>query len=177
MPPELLGAVRWRCIGPPRGGRVVAVAAIRSIRWSSTSGPAPAGVWKTTDGGTYWDNVSDGYFNTASVGAIAVAPSDPNVIYAGMGESCIRGDVTYGDGEYRSTDGGPDLGQYGPVGHPPHSRVRVHPANPEVVYVAALGHAYGPNEERGVFRSRDGGKDLGKGAVPQPERRRGRPLS
>ena len=158
LPQELLGAVRWRCIGPPRGGRVVAVAGDPVNPMVFYFGACAGGVWKTTDGGTYWDNVSDGYFNTASVGAIAVAPSDPNVIYAGMGESTIRGDVTYGDGVYRSTDGGQTWANVGLSDTRHISRVRVHPDNPDVVYVAALGHAYGPNEERGIFRSKDGGK-------------------
>ena len=159
MPPELLGAVRWRCIGPPRGGRVVAVAGDPVNPMVFYFGACAGGVWKTTDGGTYWDNVSDGFFNTASVGAIAVAPSDPNVIYAGMGESCIRGDVTYGDGVYKSTDGGQTWANMGLSDTRHISRVRVHPADPDLVYVAALGHAYGPNDERGIFRSRDGGKN------------------
>ena len=159
IPQELLGAVRWRCIGPPRGGRVVAVAGDPVNPMVFYFGACAGGVWKTTDGGTYWDNVSDGYLNTASVGAIAVAPSDPNVIYAGMGESTIRGDVTYGDGVYRSTDGGQTWANMGLSDTRHISRVRVHPADPDVVYVAALGHAYGPNDERGIFRSRDGGKN------------------
>ena len=157
LPEELLGAVRWRCIGPPRGGRVVAVAGDPVDPMVFYFGACAGGVWKTNDGGTYWENVSDGYFNTASVGAMAVAPSDPNVIYAGMGESTIRGDVTYGDGVYRSTDGGRSWTNVGLSDTRHIARVRVHPADPDLVYVAALGHAYGPNEERGVFRSIDGG--------------------
>ncbi len=159
LPQELLGAVRWRCIGPPRGGRVVAVAGDPVDPAVFYFGACAGGVWKTTDGGTYWENVSDGYFNTASVGAIAVAGSDRNVIYAGMGESCIRGDVTFGDGVYRSTDGGQSWTNMGLTDTRHIARVRVHPANPDLVYVAALGHAYGPNDERGVFRSRDGGNN------------------
>ena len=157
VPPELLGAVRWRCIGPPRGGRVVAVAGDPVHPMVFYFGACAGGVWKTTDGGTYWENVSDGYFKTASVGAIAVAPSDPNVIYAGMGESSIRGDVTYGDGVYRSTDAGHTWSNVGLADTRHIARVRVHPNDPNLVYVAALGHAYGPNAERGVFRSKDGG--------------------
>ena len=155
---ELLGAVRWRCIGPPRGGRVVAVTGDPVNPMVFYFGACAGGVWKTSDGGTYWENVSDDYFNTASVGAIAVAPSDSNVIYAGMGESCIRGDVTYGDGVYKFHRWRPVPGPIVGLSDTRHiARVRVHPANPDLVYVAALGHAYGPNEERGVFRSGDGG--------------------
>ena len=162
LPQELLGAVRWRCIGPPRGGRVVAVAGDPVNPVVFYFGACAGGVWKTTDGGAYWENISDGYFNTASVGAIAVAGSDPNVIYAGMGESCIRGDVTYGDGVYKSTDAGRTWTNMGLSDTRHIARVRVHPSNPDLVYVAALGHAYGPNEERGVFRSRDGGNSWEK---------------
>src|SRR3712207_1246471 len=120
------------------------------------------GVWKTTGGGTYWQNVSYGFFKTAAVGAIAVAPSDSNVIYAGMGECCIRGDVSHGDGVYRSTDAGQTWQHLGLADTRHIARIRVHPNDPDTVYVAALGHAFGQNEERGVFRSRDGGKSWEK---------------
>ena len=121
-------------------------------------GACAGGVWKTEDGGTYWENVSDGYFGTASVGAIAVAQSDPNVVYAGTGEACIRGNVSHGDGVYRSTDGGRTWRNVG-LGDTRHvARVRIHPSDPDVAYVAALGHAFGPNDERGVFRTTDGGE-------------------
>ena len=121
-------------------------------------GACAGGVWKTTDGGTYWVNVSDGFFKTAAVGAIAVSESDPNVVYAGMGESCIRGDVSHGDGVYRSTDGGNTWKHLGLSDTRHIGRVRVDPEDPDLVYVAALGHAFGPNGERGVFRSSDGGE-------------------
>jgi photosystem II stability/assembly factor-like uncharacterized protein len=120
-------------------------------------GACAGGVWKTTDGGMYWHNISDGYFKTAAVGAIAVAASDPNVLYVGMGESTIRGDVSHGDGVYKSTDGGKTWRHLGLADTRYIGRVRVHPANPDLVYVAALGHAFGPNQERGVLRSKDGG--------------------
>ena len=157
--PEMLDALDWRCIGPPRGGRVVAVAGDPKDVGTFYFGACAGGVWKTYDGGTYWENVSDGFFRTASVGAIAVSDSDPNVVYAGMGESTIRLDVTHGDGVYRSTDAGRSWKSLGLEDTRHISRVRIHPTNPDVVYVAALGHAFGPNEMRGVFRSVDGGEN------------------
>jgi photosystem II stability/assembly factor-like uncharacterized protein len=115
-------------------------------------------VWKTGDGGLYWENVSDGFFKRASVGAIAVSRSDPNVIYVGMGESCIRGNVSHGDGVYRSTDAGKTWTHLGLEDTRNIGQVRVHPEDHDTVYVAALGHAHGANNQRGVYRSRDGGK-------------------
>ena len=155
---KLLNALDWRCIGPPRGGRVVAVAGDPVNPAVFYFGACAGGVWKTDDGGTYWHNISDGYFKTASVGAIAVAASDPNVIYVGMGEACIRLDVSYGDGVYKSTDGGKTWAHLGLADTRHIARIRIHPHNPDIVYVAALGHAFGPNQQRGVFRSTDGGK-------------------
>src|SRR5919201_204056 len=155
---KLLNAVQWRCIGPPRGGRVVAVAGDPVNPVVFYFGACAGGVWKTDDGGTYWHNISDGYFKTAAVGAIAVSESDPNVIYAGMGESCVRLDVSYGDGVYKSTDGGKTWVHLGLADTRHIARIRIHPHNPDIVYVAALGHLFGPNPQRGVFRSTDGGK-------------------
>ena len=157
--PRALNAVDWRCIGPPRGGRVVAVAGDPVETGTFYFGACAGGVWKTYDGGTYWENVSDGFFKTASVGAIAVSDSDRQVVYAGMGESTIRLDVTHGDGVYRSNDGGRSWAHLGLEDTRHISKVRIHPTDPDVVYVAALGHAFGPNEQRGVFRSKDGGKN------------------
>src|ERR687891_675191 len=156
--PNLLSSLQWRCVGPFRGGRVVAVAGHPTDAMTFYFGACAGGAWKTTDGGTYWENVSDAFFRTAAVGAIAVADSDPNVIYVGMGECCIRGDVSHGDGVYRSTDAGQTWTHLGLEDTRHIARVRIHPTNPDVVYVAALGHAYGPNNQRGVFRSADGGK-------------------
>ena len=106
---------------------------------------------------TTWENISDGQFDASSVGAIAVAESDPNVIYAGMGESTIRLDVSWGDGVYKSTDGGETWKNVGLRDSHHIGQIRIHPQNPDIVYVAALGHAFGPNDERGVYRSTDGG--------------------
>ena len=156
---SVINSLRWRNIGPPRGGRVVAVAGHPTQDMVFYFGACTGGVWKTSDGGTYWENVSDGFFKTSAVGAIAVAESDPNVIYAGMGEACIRGNVSYGDGVYKSTDGGATWANVGLQDTRHIARIRVHPKDHDLVYVAALGHAFGPNGERGVFRSADGGKN------------------
>jgi photosystem II stability/assembly factor-like uncharacterized protein len=155
--PALLSALEWRLIGPFRGGRVVAVAGHPTEEQVFYFGSTGGGVWKTTDGGNIWENLSDGYFQRASVGALAVSQSDPNVIYAGMGESTIRGNVSHGDGVYRSTDGGKSWTHLGLTETRNIAKVRIHPQNPDLVYVAALGHAHGPNPERGIYRSRDGG--------------------
>ncbi len=156
--PSVLDALEWRLIGPFRGGRVVAVAADPEDAQVFYFGSTGGGVWKTTDGGLIWENCSDGFFQRASVGAIAVAPSDPNVIYVGMGETTIRGNVSHGDGVYKSTDKGQTWTHLGLADTRHIAKVRVHPHNPDLVYVAAQGHAHGPNAERGVYRSQDGGK-------------------
>jgi photosystem II stability/assembly factor-like uncharacterized protein len=155
--PGLLTSLEWRCVGPYRGGRVVAVAGDPSHSHIFYFGSTGGGVWKTVDGGLFWENVSDGYFKRASVGGIAVAPSDPNVIYVGMGEATIRGNVSHGDGVYKSTDAGKTWTHLGLEDTRNIGKVRVHPTDHNIVYVAALGHAHGPNEQRGLFRSRDGG--------------------
>jgi photosystem II stability/assembly factor-like uncharacterized protein len=151
-------ALKWRCIGPPRGGRVVAVAGDPKDAMTFYFGACAGGVWKTTDGGVYWRNVSDGFLTSATIGALAVAPSDPNVVYAGTGETTIRIDVSYGDGVYRSTDAGRTWQHLGLKETRHIGRICVHPQDPDLVYVAALGDAFGSNPERGVYRSRNGGK-------------------
>lgn len=153
-----LDALKWRCIGPSRGGRVVAVAGDPVDPMTFYFGACAGGIWKTVDGGVYWRCVSDGFMTSAAVGAIAVAPSDRNVIYAGTGETTIRIDVSYGDGVYKSTDAGRTWSNVGLRGTKHIGRVSIHPTNPDIVYVAALGDIFGPNEERGVFRTMDGGK-------------------
>ncbi len=157
--PALLKSLEWRSIGPFRGGRVVAVAGDPSDAQVFYFGSTGGGVWKTSDGGLYWENVSDGFFKRASVGSIAVSASDANVIYVGMGESCIRGNVSHGDGVYKSTDRGKTWMHLGLENTRHIGKVHIHPHNPDLVYVAALGHAHGSNPERGVYRSQDGGKN------------------
>jgi photosystem II stability/assembly factor-like uncharacterized protein len=155
---DLFKEIRFRQIGPYRGGRVIAVAGVPSQPFVYYFGGVGGGIWKTTDAGARWEPVSDGQIKTASVGALAVAESDPNVVYAGMGEGCIRGNASHGDGVYKSVDAGRTWKHVGLADTRQIGRVRVHPRNPDIVYVAALGHMSGPNEERGVFKSVDGGK-------------------
>ena len=156
----MLDAIKWRSIGPYRGGRTVAVAGDPLRPLVFYFGSVAGGVFKTTDGGRLWQCVSDGQLGTPSVGAIAVSASDPNVIYVGMGEACIRGNVTHGDGVYRSTDAGRTWHHLGLADTRHIARVRIHPTDPDTAYVAALGHAYGPNDERGIFRTHDGGRSF-----------------
>ena len=125
-------------------------------------GACAGGIWKTVDGGVYWRCVSDGFLTSSTIGALTVAPSDPNVIYAGTGETTIRIDVSFGDGMYRSSDAGRSWQHLGLKETRHIGRICVHPANPDLVYVAALGDAFGPNSERGVFRSSDGGRSWQK---------------
>ncbi len=155
---SLYRALKWRNIGPYRGGRVTAVAGVPGQPLVGYMGATGGGVWKTIDGGLTWKNISDGWFKTGSVGAIAVAPSDPNVIYVGMGERCVRGNFSHGDGLYKSEDGGKTWKHIGLSDSRQIGKILVHPKNPNLVYVAVLGHVFGPNEERGVYRSKDGGK-------------------
>ncbi|MCA1649990.1 MAG: glycosyl hydrolase, partial [Acidobacteria bacterium] len=155
---SLFAGLRWRSIGPARGGRSQAVAGSASRPLEYYFGATGGGLWKTTDGGLTWRPVSDGFFKTSSVGAVAVSPSNPDVVYAGMGETQLRGNIIQGDGVYKSTDAGNTWTHVGLEKTMAIARIRVHPTNPDVVYVAALGHPYGPSPERGVFKSVDGGK-------------------
>ncbi len=157
-----LDALKWRCIGPPRGGRVVAVAGDPDNQAVFYFGACAGGVWKTVDGGIYWRCVTDGFLGTAAIGALAVARADGNVIYAGTGETAIRLDVSYGDGIYKSTDAGRSWSHAGLRETKHIGRICIHPHDPDLVYVAALGDIFGPSEERGVFRSRDGGRTWDK---------------
>jgi photosystem II stability/assembly factor-like uncharacterized protein len=154
----LLRDLRFRLIGPFRGGRSVAVAGVASDPKTYYFGATGGGVWKTTDAGLSWLPISDGFFKTGSVGSIAVAASDPNTIYVGMGEACVRGNASNGDGVYKSIDGGRTWRNVGLEQTYHIGAVVVHPRNPDIVYVAAVGHLWGPNAERGVYRSTDGGQ-------------------
>ena len=154
--PELYSGLQWRSIGPFRGGRAVAASGVPGGGSTFYFGAVDGGIWKTSDAGSVWTPIFDGQ-PAASIGALEVAPSDSNVIYAGTGESDIRSDLASGDGVYKSTDAGKTWQNIGLKDTRQISRIVVGPKDPNLVFVAALGHAYGPNQERGVFRSKDGG--------------------
>ena len=154
---SLYSGMKWRSIGPFRGGRsgtVTGVVGNRSLYYMGTAG---GGVWKTADAGNTWECISDGYFG-GSIGAVAVSESDPNVIYVGEGEQTLRGNVSSGRGLWRSTDAGESWTFIGLDQSEHIARIRIHPTNPDIVYVAAIGNLWKPNEQRGVFKSIDGGK-------------------
>ncbi len=156
LSPDTFNALQWRLIGPFRGGRVVAVAGVPDDTNTYYFGAVGGGVWKTTDAGRVWTPIMDSQ-PVASIGAIAVAPSNPQILYVGTGESDIRSALSSGNGVYKSSNGGATWKNVGLSDTRQVSRIVVDPANPEVVYVGALGHAYGPNEQRGVYKSTDGG--------------------
>src|SRR5258708_5738334 len=159
--PKLFQDLRWRLIGPPRGGRVLAVTGVRGQPELFFFGSVGGGVWKTNDAGRTWNPIFDSQA-IASIGAIAVAPSDANVIYVGSGEADMRSSISYGNGVYKSTDSGKTWKPIGLEDSRQIGRIIVDPRDPNRVFVAALGHAYRPNAERGVFRSKDGGKSWPK---------------
>jgi len=168
IPPRAYGALRWRLIGPHRGGRVLAVAGVPGDPATFYFGAVDGGVWRTRNAGVTWEPLFDTQ-PIASIGALALAPSDPNVIYVGTGEASIRSDITYGAGVYKSSDGGAHWRAVGLADTRHIGKVLVDPRNPDVVLVAALGHAYGPNSERGVFRSTDGGRTWTKVLYKDPD--------
>jgi photosystem II stability/assembly factor-like uncharacterized protein len=155
--PDQFGALKWRYIGPV-GNRVSAVAGVPGDPYTYYAGAASGGLWKTTDGGTYWQPIFDGQ-TAQSIGAIALAPSDPNVVWVGSGEQWIRSHISIGDGVYKSTDAGRTWTKAGLEKSGRFSRLIVHPQNPDVVLACTVGTAYGPQPERGVFRTLDGGKN------------------
>lgn len=157
-----LKGMSWRNIGPNRGGRSLGIAGSSARKLEYYFGAVGGGLWKTTDGGLNWKPVTDGQLTSSSVGAVAVSESNPDIVYIGTGETEFRGNIMQGDGVYKSTDAGKTWKNIGLKNTQSISRVRVHPTNPDIVYVSALGHAFGPNEERGVFKTIDGGKTWNK---------------
>ncbi len=153
----LYGGMRYRMVGPFRGGRSTAVTGIVAKPHTYYMGTTGGGVWKTDDAGGHWTNLTDKFLDVGNVGALDVADSDPNVIYVGTGSACIRGNTSVGRGIWKSTDGGASWGFIGLPETGAIGEVIVHPGDPNLVYVAALGHPFGKNPDRGVFRSRDGG--------------------
>lgn len=156
--PAYLEGMEYRFAGPTRGGRATAVTGVADKPFLFYMGATGGGVWQTDDAGTSWKNISDGQIKTGSIGAIAVAPANRNIIYVGTGSACARGNVSPGIGMYKSIDAGKTwehigLPQAGQIG-----KIEIHPQNPDIAYVAALGQIFGPNKERGVYRTMDGGK-------------------
>ncbi|PIB30724.1 glycosyl hydrolase [Maribacter sp. 4U21] len=158
---SLYNGIEWRLVGPFRGGRAGTATGVPNDPNLYYMGTAGGGVWKTTDAGSTWSCISDGYFG-GSIGAVAVAESDPNVIYVGEGEQTLRGNVSSGNGVWKSVDAGESWTFIGLKGTEHISRIRIHPTNPDIVYVAAIGNLWKPNNERGVFRSIDGGNNWEK---------------
>src|SRR6185503_7025276 len=157
-PTSLTSALRWRSVGPYTGGRATAVSGVVGKPNLYYMGTAGGGVWESDDYGATWRSISDKDFKTASIGALAVAPSDPNVIYVGTGDSAPRNTVLTGEGMYKSTDGGKTWTFVGLGDTHIITWIIVDPSNPDVVYAAALGHLFAPNADRGVFKTTDGGK-------------------
>lgn len=159
IPGSIADALEWRLIGPYRGGRVTTVTGVEGDPLLYYMGAAGGGVWRTENGGTTWENLSDGFFDVGTIGAIAVAKSDHNVVYAGTGESPIRGVTTsHGIGIYKSTDAGNTWSHVGLRNAGQISRIRIHPGNADIAYVAVQGKIWGPSKERGIYRTTDGGK-------------------
>ena len=157
-----LKGMNWRNIGPNRGGRSLGIAGSSKNKYEYYFGAVGGGLWKTTDGGLNWKPITDGQLTSSSVGAVAVSESNPDIIYIGTGETAFRGNIMQGDGVYKSTDAGKTWKNIGLKNTQSIARVRIHPTNPDIVYVSALGHAFGPNEDRGVFKTIDGGKTWNK---------------
>lgn len=158
----LFKGMSWRNIGPNRGGRSLGIAGSSKRKLEYYFGAVGGGLWKTIDGGLNWKPVTDGQITCSSVGAVAVSESNPDIVYIGTGETEFRGNIMQGDGMYKSTDAGKTWKHIGLNNSQSISRVRIHPTNPDIVYVSVLGHAFGPNEERGVFKTIDGGKTWNK---------------
>jgi photosystem II stability/assembly factor-like uncharacterized protein len=158
----IVDSLQWRSIGPLRGGRSIAVSGVTGRPLEAYFGAVGGGLWKTTDAGENWAPVTDGQVNSSSVGAVAVSESNPDLVFIGMGEACIRGNIMSGDGVYKSADAGKTWTHVGFRDARNIARIRIHPTNPDVVFVAAFGHHGAPNDERGVFKTSDGGKNWRK---------------
>ncbi|MEJ7740761.1 MAG: hypothetical protein WKF97_25365 [Chitinophagaceae bacterium] len=159
---DIFKGMKYRNIGPNRGGRSLGVSGSPSRKNEYYFGAVGGGLWKTIDGGLNWLPVTDGQMESSSVGAVAVSESNPDVVYIGTGETQFRGNIMQGDGVYKTTDGGKTWKNVGLKNTQAIARVRVHPTNPDIVYAAVLGHPYGPHADRGIFRTRDGGKTWNK---------------
>lgn len=167
--PSFYNNMTWRNIGPNRGGRSLSSMGSPGRPNEYYFGATGGGLWKTTDGGNEWFPVTDGQINSSSIGAVAIAETNPDIIYIGGGETQLRGSITQGEGVYKSVDGGKTWRHLGLKETQAISRIRVHPTNPDIVYVAALGHPYGDNEDRGVFKSTDGGNTWKKVLYVSPK--------
>ncbi len=162
IPSTFYEKMEWRNIGPNRGGRSLGCSGSPGRLLEYYFGATGGGLWKTVDGGNEWFPVTDGQVASSSVGAVALAETNPDIVYIGMGEVQLRGSITQGDGVYKSTDGGKTWRHLGLEETQAVSRIRIHPTDPNIVFVAALGHPYGDSEERGVFKSIDGGNNWEK---------------
>ena len=156
--PGISKALAWRSIGPARGGRSITISGVKGRPKEGYFGATGGGLWKTTDGGETWTPVTDGQIHSSSVGALAVSESNPDMVFIGMGESCIRGNIQPGDGVYKSTDAGKTWTHAGFSASQAISKIRIHPTNPQIVFVASFGRYGSPSEERGIFKSNDGGR-------------------
>ncbi len=162
LDPALGSAFKWRSVGPDRGGRSIAVSGVKGRPKEAYFGATGGGLWKTTDGGAKWTPVTDGQITSSSVGAVAVSESSPDIVYIGMGEACIRGNIMGGDGVYKSIDAGKTWTNVGFHDSDAISKIRIHPTNPDIVFVADFGRYGKDNDERGVFKTIDGGKSWKK---------------
>jgi photosystem II stability/assembly factor-like uncharacterized protein len=158
LDPALLKAYQWRSIGPTRAGRSIAASGVKGRPKEAYSGQTGGGLWKTSDGGETWAPVTDGQVHSSSVGAVAISETNPDLVWIGMGEQCIRGNIQPGDGIYKSTDAGKTWTHMGFKDSDAISRIRIHPTNPDIVFVADFGRYGVPSDERGVFKTTDGGK-------------------